>query len=114
MYTVGGRAGAKAFVQAQDLVKPGGLLHVIGLYEGEPLPLDSGKIMGRRLIGGYFDHGQRPAGSDQALKLLAEGQIQAEAMITHRFPFTEAAAAFDLLYHRLGETLAVVLVWDEV
>jgi threonine dehydrogenase-like Zn-dependent dehydrogenase len=33
-------------------------------------------------------------------------------MITHRFPFAQAAAAFDLLYHRPAEALGVLLVWD--
>ena len=110
---VGGRAGARAFAQARDMVKRGGLLQVLGLYEDEPLPLDSGKIQGRRLVGGYLDSDQRPLGSDRALTLLAAGEIQMEKMITHRFPFTEAAAAFDLLYSRLEETMAVILVWDE-
>ena len=110
---VGGRAGARAFAQAQDMVKRGGLLQVLGLYEDEPLPLDSGKIQGRRLVGGYLDPDQRPLGSDRALTLLAEGEIQMEKMITHRFPFVEAATAFDLLYSRLEETMAVILMWDK-
>lgn len=109
---VGGRAGARAFAQAQDMVRAGGLLQVLGLYEEEPLPLDSGKIQGRRLIGGYLDSNKRPVGSERALELLATGGIQAEKMITHRFPFTEAAAAFDLLYNRLDEAMGVILVWD--
>lgn len=108
---VGGRAGAAAFSQAQDMLRRGGLLQVLGLYEDEPLPLDSGKIQGRRLVGGYLDPDQRPRGSDQALELLASGAIRAAQMITHRFPFAEAAAAFDLLYHRPAETLGVLLVW---
>jgi threonine dehydrogenase-like Zn-dependent dehydrogenase len=33
-------------------------------------------------------------------------------MITHRFPFEQAAEAFDLLYNRLGETMGVILVWS--
>lgn len=109
---VGGRAGPNAFKQAQDMVRRGGLIQVIGLYEGEPLPLDSGKIQGKRLVGGYLDGSRRPEGSDQALRLLAEGKIRAEEMITNRFPFEEAAEAFDLLYTRLGETMGVVLVWE--
>ena len=108
---VGGRAGAGAFAQAQEMVKRKGLIQVIGLYEDEPLPLDSGKIQGRRIVGGYSDGGKRSLGSDRALKLLGEKKINAEAMITHRFPFQEAAEAFDLLYTRLGETMGVVLVW---
>ncbi len=108
---VGGRAGAGAFAQAQEMVKRKGLIQVIGLYEDEPLPLDSGKIQGRRIVGGYSDGGKRSLGSDRALRLLGEKKIDAEAMITHRFPFQEAAEAFDLLYTRLGETMGVVLVW---
>jgi threonine dehydrogenase-like Zn-dependent dehydrogenase len=108
---VGGRAGAGAFVQAQDMVKSRGLIQVIGLYEDEPLPLDSGKIQGRRIVGGYSDGGKRSLGSDRALQLLAQKKIRSEEMITHRFPFQEASEAFDLLYTRLGETMGVVLVW---
>lgn len=108
---VGGRAGAKAFAQAQDMVRRGGLLQVIGLYENEPLPLDSGKIQGRRLVGGYLRGDLRPQASDRALSLLAERKIRVEEMITHRFPFERASEAFDLLYNRPGETMAVMLVW---
>jgi threonine dehydrogenase-like Zn-dependent dehydrogenase len=109
---VGGRAGVAAFAQAQDMVRRGGMLQILGLYEDEPLPLDSSKIQGRRLVGGYLDPDERPRGSDQALELLASDAIHAAQMITHRFPFAQAAAAFDLLYHRPAEALGVLLVWD--
>ena len=108
---VGGRAGAKAFVQAQDMVRRGGLLQVLGLYEDEPLPLDSSKIQGRRLVGGYLHPEMRPKASDAAIQLLMEGKIGTAEMITHRFACDDAAEAFDLLYTRLDETMAVVLVW---
>ncbi len=109
---VGGRAGAAAFAQAQDMVRRGGLIQVLGLYENEPLPLDSAKIQGKRLVGGYLDADKRPAGAEQALELLRTGGIQAEKMISHRFACTEAKAAFDLLYEDLGKTMAVLLMWD--
>ena len=51
---VGGRGGARAFEQAQEMLKRGGLLHVLGLYENEPLPLYSNLIQGRRLLGGVY------------------------------------------------------------
>ncbi len=110
---VGGRAGAQAFAQAQDMVRRGGLLQVVGLYEGEPLPLDSSKIQGKRLIGGYLDGTRRPQGSDMAIQLLMEDKIQTEAMVTHRFDCEDAADAFDLLYTRLDEAMAVVMVWKD-
>ncbi|MFT5369062.1 MAG: threonine dehydrogenase-like Zn-dependent dehydrogenase [Candidatus Latescibacterota bacterium] len=110
---VGGRQGAKAFVQAQDMVGRGGLLQVLGLYEDEPLPLDSSKIQGKRLIGGYLDANKRPEGADVAIQLLMDGKIGIDRMITHRFGFEEAADAFDLLYTRLDEAMAVMLVWKD-
>ena len=110
---VGGRAGAAAFEQAQEMLKGGGLLQVLGLYEEEPLPLYSGKIMGKRLVGSYLDASLRPEGSERALELLATGGIRADKMITHRFPYPEAGEAFELLYNRLSETMAVLLTWDD-
>ncbi len=109
---VGGPGGARAFEQAQEMLKRGGLLHVLGLYENEPLPLHSNRIQGRRLLGGYIDLDARKASSVEAMSLLARGAIATERMITHRFPFTEAKGAFDLLYDRPGETMAVILAWD--
>lgn len=111
-YAVGGPAGPKAFDQGLDMLAVGGLLHLIGLYEDQPLPLMSGKIQRRKLLGGYY--GQVvPAGvSLRAMQLLGSGAIQTEKMTTHRFPYTEAAAAFDLLYSRMNEALGVLLDWE--
>ena len=112
---VGGRAGAKSFEQAQDMVKRGGLIQVLGLYEDEPLPLDSSKIQGKRILGGMIDVDVESVveAGEKAMGHLRAGVIATEDMVTHRMPFTEAAAAFDLLYNRLGETMAVTLVWDQ-
>ena len=112
VYAVGGRVGGKAFAQALEMIKRGGLLKLIGIYEGEPLPLDSGKIQGRWIQGGYQDKSKHPEGSARAIELLANGGVQAEKMISHRFPCLGAAEAFDLLYNRLSEAMGVILVWD--
>ena len=113
---VGGPAGAKAFRQAQEMVRHGGLIQVIGLYEDEPLPLDSSAIQGRRLVGGFVDRSTeaRRSGSDRALELLASGEIDFANMITDRFPATEAATAFDYLYEDPEEALGVILDWTDV
>lgn len=112
---VGGRAGAGSFAQAQDMVKRGGLIQVLGLYEDEPLPLDSSKIQGKRILGGMIDIEVEAVieAGEKAMAHLRAGVVATEEMVTHRMPFTEAAAAFDLLYNRLGETMAVTLVWDD-
>ncbi|MBM4438131.1 MAG: zinc-binding dehydrogenase [Actinobacteria bacterium] len=111
-YAVGGPAGPKAFQQAQDMVATGGLLHLIGLYENQALPLDSGKIQRRRLLGGYYGRATGAGEARRALELIASGAIQPDRMTTHHFPFTQAAAAFDVLYSRMHEALGVLLDWD--
>ncbi len=112
IYAVGGRSGPRAFEQALELTRRGGMVQVIGLYEDDPLPLDSGKIQGKRILGGYTDSSRRPEASDRCIQYLAEGRFSVEEMVTHRFPYQEVAEAFDLLYNRLHEAMAVLLQWQ--
>jgi 2-desacetyl-2-hydroxyethyl bacteriochlorophyllide A dehydrogenase len=49
---------------------------------------------------------------DATLGLLAQGVLQTEHLITHRFPATECAAAFDLILSRREPVLGVVLDWE--
>ena len=112
VYAVGGSAGPKAFGPAMDMVARGGTLHLVGLYEDQPLPLTSGAAQGRRIIGGYNRRGPDAASARRGMDLLASGQVAPEHMTTHRYPFEQCADAFDLLYNRIGETLGVVLEFD--
>ena len=109
---VGGRAGLRSFAQAQDMVADYGTLHLIALYHGEPLPLDAGKIQRRRLIGGYFHAAPRNDMVARAVERVQSGAIQVEPLITHRFHYSEAKAAYDLLYDRPQEALGVLLMWE--
>lgn len=109
---VGGRAGLRSFAQAQDMVADYGTLHLIALYHGDPLPLDAGKIQRRRLIGGYYHAAPRNDMVARAVEMVAQGAIQVEPLITHRFPYHEAKAAYDLLYDRPQDALGVLLMWE--
>ncbi|HRW09709.1 MAG TPA: zinc-binding dehydrogenase [Caldilineaceae bacterium] len=109
---VGGEPGLTSFVQAQEMVRDGGTLHLIGLYHGAPLPLDASKIQRRRLIGGYYGTQSRVAMLPQTIKQLQHGQLQAAPLISHRFPYTQAKVAYDLLYERLPEAMGVLLIWE--
>ena len=62
IYAVGGRAGLRAFDQAQRMTARGGLLQVVGLYEDDPLPLSSSEIQRKRLIGGALPNSDRGRG----------------------------------------------------
>ena len=112
VYAVGGSAGPRAFGPALDMVARGGTLHLVGLYEDQPLPLTSGAAQRRRIIGGYYQRGPDAASARRGMDLLASGQVAPERMTTHRYPFEQAADAFDLLFNRIGETLGVVLEFD--
>ena len=86
IYAVGGRAGLRAFDQAQRMTARGGLLQVVGLYEDDPLPLSSSEIQRKRLIGGALPDSDRVAASARALDLLTGGRIATERMVTTAFP----------------------------
>lgn len=113
VYAVGGPAGPTAFEQGLDMLAVGGLMHLIGLYEDQPLPLLSGKIQRRKLVGGYFGQVAGIHQARKAMELLVEGRIQTYGMTSHRFPYTEAADAFDLLYQHPDEAFGVLLDWRE-
>lgn len=113
VYAVGGPAGPKAFGPALEMVAPGGTLHLVGLYEDQPLPLTSGAAQRRRIIGGYYRRGPDAASARRGMDLIASRQVAPERMTTHRFPFERVADAFELLYNRIGETLGVVLEFDQ-
>ena len=110
---VGGQPGLTSFTQAQHMVRDGGTLHLIGLYHGQPLPLDASKIQRRRLLGGYYGEDPPDVMLARTIELMQAGRIRVKPLISHRFPYLEAKAAFDLLYERLPEAMGVLLIWDE-
>lgn len=114
MECVGGPAGVRSFGQAVEMTRPMGRIHLIGLYQEQPLPLDGSAIQRRKIIGGYYtdlNATWRPA-ADEAMTRLASGHLRVEPLITHRFPPSRAAEAFALLHDRPDEALGVIFTWD--
>lgn len=109
---VGGRAGVSSFAQAQEMLAPGGLLHLIGLYHEQPLPLDASRMMGKRLLGGYPPDTSRVEMGAVAMEAMAAGEVRVQALITHQFPGHQAKEAFDLLYEHPEQAMGVLLVWN--
>ncbi len=110
---VGGKPGVSSFAQAQQMVRVGGTLHLIGLYHGQPLPLDASKMQRRRMLGGYFEEDSGEIMMARTVELMQAGKIRVEPLISHRFPYQQAKEAFDLLYERLSEAMGVLLIWEE-
>jgi threonine dehydrogenase-like Zn-dependent dehydrogenase len=109
---VGGRAGVQSFKQAQEMLAAGGLLHLIGLYHGEPLPLDASKMMGKRLLGSYPPSTDRNVIGPEAMAALAAGEATVKPLITHRFAGKDAKQAFDFLYQHPEQAMGVLMIWD--
>jgi len=110
---VGGPPGVQSFQHALDMVKTLGTVHLVGLYHGQPLALDSSKIQRKKLIGGYYL--TEPLGplSVHAAELIVSGQMKVEPMITHRFPAASAPEAFALLDQHPEQALGVLLEWQQ-
>ena len=109
---VGGYAGVKSFEQAQDMTRQFGTIQLIALYQQAPLPLHSSKMMSKRLVAGILTEEPRAQIAARALQKIGSGEIRASEMITHRFRYTEAKAAFDLLWNSPGEALGVLIKWQ--
>ena len=109
---VGGYAGIKSFEQAQDMTRRFGTLQLIALYQQAPLPLHSSKIMSKRLVAGILTDEPRSQTAGRALEKIKDSEIRASEMITHRFHYTEAKAAFDLLWNSAGDALGVLMKWQ--
>ena len=109
---VGGHAGVKSFEQAQDMVRRRGTIQLIALYQGEPLPLHSSKIMSKRLVAGVLTDEPRGEIAQRAIEKIRSEEIQAAQMISRRFPYQNAKEAFDFLWEHPDEALAVQLIWQ--
>ena len=109
---VGGYAGVKSFEQAQDMTRQYGIIQLIALYQQGPLPLHSSKMMSKRLVAGILTDEPRSQIAARALEKIRNGEIHVPEMVTHRFHYTEAKAAFDLLWNSPGDTLGVLIKWQ--
>ena len=109
---VGGYAGVKSFEQAQDMTRQFGTIQLIALYQQAPLPLHSSKMMSKRLVAGILTDEPRSQIAARALEKIQRGEVRAADMTTHRFHYTEAKAAFDLLWNTPGDALGVLIKWQ--
>lgn len=51
---------------------------------------------------------------EDTMKLIANGVLQTESLITHRYPVSDAKKAFDLILHRKEPSLGIILDWSEL
>ena len=111
---VGGFAGVKSFEQTMQMVKRDGVVHLIALYQGQPLRLDSGQMMNKQMIGGYWRSPGGPSETDMrdTADMLTDGRITVGPLITHRYQWKQTPEAYQYLYENPNEALGVVIEWD--
>ena len=112
---VGGFAGVKSFEQTMQMVKRDGVVHLIALYQGQPLRLDSGLMMNKQMIGGYWRSPGGPSETDMrdTGDMLTDGRITVGPLITHRYQWEQTPEAYHYLYENPNEALGIVIEWDK-
>jgi len=85
----------EAMDTAIEILKPGGKLMVVGIPEFDRWSF-SADVARRKELSIIHIRRQNNC-THETLQMLAEGKIEGSAMITHRFPFSEIAKAFDMV-----------------
>ena len=85
----------EAFDQAVDLLRPGGKLVVIGIPEFDNWSMNVEKTRRKELSVQFIRRQVDCTGI--AIEMMKEGTIDISNMVTHRFPFSNAKEAFELV-----------------
>ncbi|MFC2115663.1 zinc-binding dehydrogenase [Bacteroidota bacterium] len=85
----------EAMDQAIDLLKPGGMIIIVGIPEFDSWSLSTDLIRRKEIC---FQNVRRQNDRLQtALDLISGGDLDMSSLITHRYPFMDAGKAFDLV-----------------
>jgi len=100
-------AGAAAsFNQCLRLLRKGGRISQAGLF-GRAVEVDLELVAMKELeVFGFFSH--VPSAWDRGLKLMAEGKVLTEPLVSHRLPLSEWRRGFSLM--EKGEGLKILLL----
>jgi 2-desacetyl-2-hydroxyethyl bacteriochlorophyllide A dehydrogenase len=95
----------EAVGQAIELARPGGRIVLTGLPHA-PSSVDFFWVVRRELsiVGSMIYQAEFP----EAIRLLADGKVRTERLLTHRFPLADALEAFHA--HRAPESIKVAVI----
>lgn len=100
--------GADTFQLAWQIARPNAIVSVIAMYEQDqllPLP----QMYGKNLT--FKTGGVDGVWCDEILRLIAQGKIDAEPLITHRFSIDEIAEAYRLFEQREDHVMKVAVTF---
>ena len=85
----------EALDQAIDILKPGGMLLIVGIPEEDRISFNISKIRRKEIS---IQNVRRQNNAFQpVIDLLSSGKMSCTYMITHKFPFEQAGEAFDIV-----------------
>ncbi|MFO7446495.1 MAG: alcohol dehydrogenase catalytic domain-containing protein [Ignavibacteriaceae bacterium] len=97
----------EALDQAVDILKPGGLLLIVGIPETDKVSFDISKIRRKEIT---IQNVRRQNNSVQpVIDLTSAGKWSPEFMITHRFSLEETARAFDIVANYKDEVIKALI-----
>lgn len=101
--------GENTFQLAWQLARPNAIVTVVALYErAQMLPLPD--MYGKNLI--FKTGGVDGCNCDETLRLIAEGKIDTEPLITHSYPLSRIEEAYDLFENRRDGVIKVAIYPD--
>ena len=80
--------------QAVDVVKPGGVIVVIGICQQDVIPMNFGNARRREATLKFVRRYRHVFG--RSIDMIARGHIDARSLVTHNFPFDRITDAFQL------------------
>jgi len=97
----------KAFRDALRIVRPGGSIVQIGIFEKEEISFDPALIVDKELtIYGVFRYANA---YEPAIRLVSSGKIKLRPLITHTFPLDEIVRAFEVVIKKEGNPIKVIV-----
>jgi len=97
----------EAMDQALDLLKPGGKLMLIGIPRTSRISFSIDQLRRKEIT--VINVRRQNHCVQKCIAMVADGRVQVDFMITHRFPFAQTIEAFELVKHyRDGVIKAVI------
>lgn len=96
----------KAFLDALNVVRPGGVLVQIGMFE-ENITFNPALLIDKELdVRGVFRYANV---YEAAVRLAASGKVKVKPLITHVFPLEKIREAFQVILEKRGNPVKVIV-----
>lgn len=97
----------EAIRESVNLVKPSGIISVVGIYEKKIPEFDVSRLVLHevKVFGVLAYPGMMP----RTVKLIEEGKIDVKPLITHRLPLSEVKGGFRIMEEDIAERMKVLL-----